>query len=102
MGAGNTAPDDTDLAAVDLTLGTVDVSDTLTQVELSILGGLNTFDLNQRSVLVLVTLGALVAQNTALAVQAALNEFRLVNVKLVGKNVYRGTFFDSGGKCCFH
>lgn len=85
MGAGNTAPDDTDLAAVDLTLGTVDISDTLTQVELSILGSLNTFDLNQRSVLVLVTLGALVAQNTALAVQAALNEFRLVNVKLVGK-----------------
>jgi hypothetical protein len=47
---------------------------------LSILRSLNTLDLNERGVLVLVALGTLVAQNTALAVQAVLNSnmFRLV------------------------
>lgn len=80
VGAGDTTPDNTDLAAVDLTLGAIDVSDALAQVELSILRSLNTLDLNERGVLVLVALGTLVAQNTALAVQAVLNSnmFRLV------------------------
>jgi hypothetical protein len=69
MSTSDTTPDNTDLGTVDFTLSTVDVGNTLTKVELSILGGLNTFNLNQRNVGVLVTLGTFVAQNTALAVK---------------------------------
>jgi hypothetical protein len=69
MSTGDTAPDNTDLAAVNLTLGTVDVSDALAEVELSISRSLDTLNLDERGVLVLVALGTLVAQNTALAVK---------------------------------
>jgi hypothetical protein len=74
VGTGNTAPDNTDLAAVDFTLGAVDVSNTLTEIELSINWSLDTLNLDKRSVLVLVALGTLVTQNTALAVKTVTKE----------------------------
>lgn len=45
--AGDLAPDHPDVGATDLTLGPVDESDLLAQVELSGLGVLNALDLDQ-------------------------------------------------------
>lgn len=50
MGSGNLTPDNSDLGTSDLLVGSVDVGDSLTNVELSVLWGLDTLDLDQRDV----------------------------------------------------
>ncbi|KAF7584943.1 hypothetical protein EJF18_11106 [Clavispora lusitaniae] len=50
VSSGHLTPDNSDLGASDLLGSSVDVSDSLTQVELSVLWVLNTFDLDQRDV----------------------------------------------------
>lgn len=72
VSASNATPNDTELRAVLHSLCTVDIRDTFAEVELSILGGLDTFELNERDIGVLVALGTLVTQNTALAVQTVI------------------------------
>jgi hypothetical protein len=69
VSTSNTTPDDTDLGTVDFALSTVNISNTLTEIELSILGGLDTFNLDERNVRVLGTLGTLETQDAALAVK---------------------------------
>lgn len=65
----NATPDDTELATVLFSLGVVDVSNTLAEIEASIVSGLNTFNLEERNVGVLVVLGTGETQDTALGVQ---------------------------------
>ena len=60
MSTSDTTPDNTDLGTVDFTLSTVDIGNTLTKIELSVLGSLNTFNLDQRNIGVLVTLGTFI------------------------------------------
>lgn len=69
MSASNAAPNDTKFRSILYGLCAVDVSDTLAEVELSILSGLNTLQFDEGHVGVLVTLGPLVAKHTTLAVQ---------------------------------
>lgn len=69
MGASNTAPDNTELATILFSLGMVDISNTLAEIETSIVSGLNTFNLEKRNVGILVVLGASETQDTALGVQ---------------------------------
>lgn len=61
MGAGDLAPDDTDVGAADLTLSTVDECHLLAKVELCGVGALDTVDLDQAGVVGEGVLGALVA-----------------------------------------
>lgn len=62
VGSGDLTPDDSDLGTSLLLGASVDVGNSLTQVELSVLCRLNTVDLNQRHVRVGHALGALVGQ----------------------------------------
>lgn len=71
MGAGDTSPDATDLGAVDLTLGAVDESDTLAEVELGIGSGLDTLNLDERDIGALVALSALESKNTTFGVKTS-------------------------------
>lgn len=50
VGSGNLTPDNSDLGTSDLLGSSVDVSNSLTQVELSVSWSLDTFDLNQGDV----------------------------------------------------
>jgi len=75
VSTGNTTPDNTNLGTIDLTLSTVDIGNTLTEVELSILGGLDTLNLDQGDIGVLGTLSTLETQNTALTVKTIYKEF---------------------------
>ncbi len=75
VSTGNTTPDNTNLGTIDLTLSTVDIGDTLTEVELSILGSLDTFNLDQGDIRVLSTLSTLEAKNTALTVKTVINKY---------------------------
>ena len=68
MGTRYSAPDNTDLCAVDLLLGSVNVSQSLAEVKLSIVGGLDTFQLDQRGVLSLRSLCSLEAKDSAFGV----------------------------------
>lgn len=68
VSSGNLSPDDSDLGASDLLLGSVHVGNSLTQVELSFVSRLDTLDLDQRHVGVCHTLGALVRQVLSLNV----------------------------------
>merc|ERR1719487_2048280 len=65
------APDDAELGVVDLTLRLVDVSDALAKVKVGVGALVDVLNLDERGVFVLVDLAALVAQDPALAVQAA-------------------------------
>lgn len=69
MGAGDLAPDNTDLGATNLLGGTVDKSNTLAKVELGVLGSNDTLDLDEGCVGMVDVLGALVRQVLALDVQ---------------------------------
>ncbi|QBM90984.1 hypothetical protein METSCH_G00240 [Metschnikowia aff. pulcherrima] len=60
VGSGDLAPDDSHLGASDLSLTSVDVGNSLTKVELSLLWRLNTLKLDQGHVGVGDALGALV------------------------------------------
>jgi hypothetical protein len=60
--AGDLAPDHTNVGAADLTLGPVNESDLLAEVEAGGLGVINALNLDQTGVGVGVTLSALVAQ----------------------------------------
>ena len=62
MSSGNLTPDNSDLRTSNLLVGTVDVGDSLTQVELSVLWSGDTLDLDQRNVRVVDVLGTLVGQ----------------------------------------
>lgn len=62
MGSGDFAPDDSDLRASDLLGGSVDVGNSLTEVELGILWVGNTLDLNQRHIWVVHRLASLVRE----------------------------------------
>ena len=62
MSSGDLTPDDSDLGASDLLGGSVDVGDSLTQVELGLLWVGNTLNLNQRDVWVGNVLRTLVRQ----------------------------------------
>ena len=62
MRAGDLAPDHTNVGAADLTLGPVNESDLLAQVEAGSLGVGDTLDLDQAGVGVQVVLATLVAQ----------------------------------------
>lgn len=83
--AGNLAPDDTDVGAANLTLGTVDECHLLAKVELCGLGVLNTVNLDQAGVGVGGVLGALVAQVAAPVKQIVLilcNHDRVARIAL--------------------
>ena len=69
MGAGDAAPDAADLGSVDLTLGAVDESNTLAEVELGVGSGLHTLNLDERDVGALVALSALESKNTTFSVK---------------------------------
>jgi hypothetical protein len=69
VGAGDATPDAADLGAVDLTLGAVDESDTLAEVELGIGSSLHTLDLDEGDVGALVALSALESKNTTFSVK---------------------------------
>lgn len=69
MGASNATPNDTNLRAILDTLGTVDESNTLAEVELGILSVLDTLKLDEREVGVLSVLSTFVTEDTTLAVQ---------------------------------
>ena len=69
VGAGDASPDATDLGAGDLTLGAVNESDTLSEVELGISSGLDTLDLDEGDVGALVALSALESKNTTFGVK---------------------------------
>lgn len=62
VGSGNLTPDDSDLGTSHFLGSSVHVSNSLTQVELSILRSLDTVDLNQRNVWVGNVLRTLVGQ----------------------------------------
>lgn len=62
VGAGDLAPDHPNVGAADLTLGPVNESDLLAEVEAGGLGVLNALNLDQTGVGVGVTLSTLVAQ----------------------------------------
>ena len=67
--AGDAAPDDADLGATNLLGGLVDVSDALAEVELGLVGLLNTFDLDEGGVALGDALRALVAHDPSLGVK---------------------------------
>ena len=69
MGTGDAAPDAADLGSVDLTLGAVDKSDTLSEVELGIGSSLHTLDLDERDIRALVALSTLESKNTTFGVK---------------------------------
>lgn len=50
VGSGDLTPDDSDLGTSDLLGGSVDVSNSLSNVELGLFGGSNTLDLDERDV----------------------------------------------------
>lgn len=68
MGSGDLTPDNSDLGTSDLLGGTVDESNTLTKVELGILGGVNAVNADQGNVRVGNVLAALVGKVLALNV----------------------------------
>lgn len=70
--AGDAAPDDADLGATNLLGGLVDVSDTLAEVELGLLGLLDTLDLDEGGVALGNALRALVAHDPSLDVKTRL------------------------------
>ena len=72
MRAGNLAPDDADPGAADLLLGLVDVGDALAEVELGLVGLLDTLDLDERGVALGDALRALVTHNATLDVKTRL------------------------------
>eukprot|EP01085_Mycamoeba_gemmipara_P004782 Mycagemm_TRINITY_DN7912_c1_g1::TRINITY_DN7912_c1_g1_i1::g.4782::m.4782 type:complete len:142 gc:universal TRINITY_DN7912_c1_g1_i1:24-449(+) len=65
----NATPDGADLRAVEDLLGAVQENNTLAKIEIALLAGVHALDLNQRGVLVLVALAALVPHEDTLAVQ---------------------------------
>ena len=68
MGSGDLTPDNSDLGTSDLLGGTVDESNTLTKVELGILGGVDTLNADQGDVGVGNVLAALVGNVLSLNV----------------------------------
>ena len=68
MSSGDLTPDNSDLGTSDLLGGTVDESNTLTKVELGILGGVNAVNADQGNVRVGNVLAALVGKVLALNV----------------------------------
>lgn len=64
------APHNSDLRASDLLGGSVDVSNTLTEVELGVLRIGHTLDLDQRHIWIVHFLGSLVRQVLALNIQS--------------------------------
>lgn len=70
--AGDAAPENADLGATDLLGGLVDVSDTLAEVELGLVGLLNTLDLDEGGVALGDALRALVTHNPSLDVKTRL------------------------------
>ena len=74
MRAGDAAPNDTNAGTVDGTLGTVNVSDALAEVEVGVLGGTDALELEEGGVLLGVALGAGEAENTAFGVEPGLWE----------------------------
>lgn len=87
VGSGNLTPDNSDLGTSDFLGSSVDVSDSLTQVELSVSWSLDTFDLNQGDVWVGNALRTLVGDVLTLNVHCNVsmeylgetsNQFKLV------------------------
>ncbi|RUP24482.1 hypothetical protein BC936DRAFT_138919 [Jimgerdemannia flammicorona] len=70
MRAGHTTPDHANFGTVYFALGTVYIGDALAKVELSVLRGLHTFNLDKRDVGILVALSALETEDTAFGVEA--------------------------------
>ena len=68
VGSDNLAPDDSDLGASNLLVGSVDVSDSLSEVELGLLGVGHALNLDERHVGVNNTLASLVRQVLSLNV----------------------------------
>ncbi len=68
MSSGDLTPDNSDLGTSDLLGGTVDESNTLTKVELGILGGVDTLNADQGDVGVGNVLAALVGNVLSLNV----------------------------------
>jgi len=66
--AGDLAPDNSNLRSSNLTLGTVNESDLLSEVEVGAVGVLNTLDLDERGAWGGVALATLVAQVATLDV----------------------------------
>jgi len=67
----DTAPDDADFRTITDGLGAVDVGNALAQVELSLSGSLDAFDLNERLVLILGALSTFVTEDAALTMESA-------------------------------
>ena len=70
MMTGDLTPDNTGLRVVDGALGSVNISNTLTQVKLNILLSVNTLNLDQRVVGVLGTKTTGVPKDTAFRIQS--------------------------------
>lgn len=68
VGSSDLSPHDSDFGSVNLLAGTVYISDSLSKVELSVLSGSNTFNLDERSVGVCDMLAALVGNVLSLNV----------------------------------
>ena len=79
MGTSNATPDHTKLGTVDFTGTTVDIGNTLAEVELSILGGLDTLELDERNVRVLGALGTFETEDAALAVQTVVSTLLIIH-----------------------
>lgn len=95
MGSVDLTPDDSDLGTSDLLGGSVDVGNTLTQVELSVLWGGNALDLDQGDVWVVGLLGSLVGQVLTFDVHCGGG---LVRAKLVPDRAGRGIQDASRGR----
>jgi hypothetical protein len=68
MGAGDTTPNASDFRSVDIPVSSVDIGNTFSEVEFGILGDTDTLDLEERGVLVDVSLGSLEASDFSLGV----------------------------------
>ena len=70
MCAGNAAPNNAGLGAIDGLLSTVDVSNSFSEVKLGILCDLDSFQLEERSVLIHISLGPLESSDLALGIES--------------------------------
>lgn len=90
VGSGDLTPDDSDLGTSDFLLGSVDVGNSLTQVESGVLGGADTLDLDQRRAWVVHVLGTLVGQVLTLNVQSVRFSHGVIRwLRLVERNLQK-------------
>ncbi len=70
MCAGDAAPDNAGLGAIDRLLSAVDIGNSLSEVEFSILCDLDAFQLQQRRILIHISLGPLEPSDLAFRIES--------------------------------